>query len=432
VAVSCLEEAQRTLGALTLSDSDEDMDRNGRNENRDIVRQIQVIQNRIHELQGEIEAAQAAQPAPAPAPAPPPEVARPPIIRTHLPDKFEGRRDDFPQFMADVRSYCTLTNVPENLRVDYAYRCLGKLPKKVWLHKRKAWESTHVGEQITLDVFEQLLTTVYDSQDRATKARNRLDTVYQGGESLDKYIERFTTLIGEVEAYEVLAMGEKVHRFKKGLRIDLQDKCVIDPHTGEPYNDLEVLIAALTKYDAALGAGQRPPKSRRVGHQLAATGNPQGQRTMDQDWTFMQHPQQAPAPVPIPQVGALSHHNPQAYPRRDGLPPSHRQDSRSVTPRDRECFSCGLLGHEQWECPVKKYAQGRPLSRDDQAAVQICMELFRAEGRPFPGYGSRPARLPMPPGAWQGGRGQGNGRGGRGQGRGGNFRGGRRGGGRGN
>jgi hypothetical protein len=249
VAVSCLEEAQRTLGALTLSDSDEDMDRNGRNENRDIVRQIQVIQNRIHELQGEIEAAQAAQPAPAPAPAPPPE---------------------------------------------------------------------------------------------------------------------------------------------------------------------------------------RPPKSRRVGHQLAATGNPQGQRTMDQDWTFMQHPQQAPAPVPIPQVGALSHHNPQAYPRRDGLPPSHRQDGRSVTPRDRECFSCGLLGHEQWECPVKKYAQGRPLSRDDQAAVQICMELFRAEGRPFPGYGSRPARLPMPPGAWQGGRGQGNGRGGRGQGRGGNFRGGRRGGGRGN
>jgi hypothetical protein len=66
------------------------MDRNGRNEHRDVVRQIQVIQNRIQELQCEIKAAQAAQPAPAPAPLP--EVARPPIIRTHLPYKFEGRR----------------------------------------------------------------------------------------------------------------------------------------------------------------------------------------------------------------------------------------------------------------------------------------------------------------------------------------------------
>ena len=57
--------------------------------------------------------------------------ARIPTVRTHLPEKFEGRRDDLEQFLDDVRSYCELTGVPANLRVDYAVRCLGKSVKKV-------------------------------------------------------------------------------------------------------------------------------------------------------------------------------------------------------------------------------------------------------------------------------------------------------------
>lgn len=80
-------------------------------------------------------------------------------------------------------------------------------------------------------------------------------------------------------------MGEKLHRFKKGLREDLQEKCVIDPYTGNPYEDIDILIAALTKYEAAVGAGQRQPKQRRNG-QLAATGTPPGQRTQNTGrWT---------------------------------------------------------------------------------------------------------------------------------------------------
>lgn len=129
-------------------------------------------------------------------------------IRTQLPDKFEVRMDDFPKFIADIKSYCAPTRVPQALQVDCAYRCLGKQPRKVWLAKRTAWERTHPGEEVTLDVFDSLLSNAYDNQDRATKARKKLDTVYQGNESLEKYVERITTLFGEIEAHKEPSMGE--------------------------------------------------------------------------------------------------------------------------------------------------------------------------------------------------------------------------------
>lgn len=353
--------------------------------------------------QAQMAQAQAAHPA---------EGARPPPIRTHLPDKFEGRRSDWRNFIADVKSYCELTNLPAHLRVEFANRCLGQHPKTVWAAKRKVWEAAHAGAELSLDVFDQLMSTVYDNQDRATRARNKLDTVYQGSETLDKYIERVTTLFGEVEVFEPLSMGEKLHRFKKGLRADLQEKCVIDPHTGEPYTDLDVLMSALTKYEAALGAGQRPPKQRRVGGQLAATGH----RTMDaqqQGRQYVDHvPLAQPPPLPqvVPQVAAAAGQQ-RHYPRRDGLPAENRQDFRTTPPSDRVCWHCNLQGHEQWQCPVKKWGMGEQLSADDENNVRMCMEMFREQKRIFPAFGSQRRRLPLPPGfhgGAQGGQGRGN------------------------
>jgi hypothetical protein len=216
---------------------------------------------------------------------------RPVAIRAHLPEKFEGRKDDWQQFMADVRSYCVLTRVPQAMQVDYAYRCLGKLPRKVWLSKRAAYERANPGNEVTLDVMNELMQSVYDSQDRATTARNKLDTVYKGNEPLSKYVERITTLFGEVEAHETLSMGEKLHRFKKGLREELQDKAIIDPGTGLPYDDLDLLINALTKYEAAMGGGQRTFKRTRMGPpsgQAAAVQQPQGQGQGLGQWDWQQ------------------------------------------------------------------------------------------------------------------------------------------------
>jgi hypothetical protein len=126
--------------------------------------------------------------------------ARPtPVIRTHMPDKFEGRKDDLEQFLEDVRSYCVLTNLPLDKRVDYAVRCLGKSVKKVWLAKKANYLRTNPGTALTLEIFGQLLGSVYDNSDKITKARDKLDGVFQGSDTLERYVERFTTLLSEVE-----------------------------------------------------------------------------------------------------------------------------------------------------------------------------------------------------------------------------------------
>jgi hypothetical protein len=41
-----------------------------------------------------------------------------------------------------------------------------------------------------------------------------LDKVYQGNESLEKYIERFTTLVAEIESEGEVSMSAKMHTFR--------------------------------------------------------------------------------------------------------------------------------------------------------------------------------------------------------------------------
>jgi hypothetical protein len=323
------------------------------------------------------------------------EEVRPASIRVHMPDKFESRKDDWNQFVADVKSYCMLTRVPAELQVDFAYRCLGKQPRKVWLSKRKAWEKIHPGENLTLDIFDALMQTVYENQDKAMVARNRLDTVYQGGDTLDRYIERITTLFGEIETKEELSMGEKLHRFKKGLREDLQDKTIIDPATGLPYEDLDVLISALTKYEAALGGGQRPPKRTRMGApsgQVAGLAPPQPQGTgpgahyyenaymdMGMGAPGMSTPGMAAAHI----AGGPPPFNP-CPSRRDGAAPHQRFDTRVAIPPDRRCYSCYCAGHEFHMCPFKKLQNRIPLSHMDQIMIQQCLQQCINEGRTPP------------------------------------------------
>jgi hypothetical protein len=61
-----------------------------------------------------------------------------------------------------------------------------------------------------------------------------------------------------------LSGGEKIHRFRKGLRDELKKVAVLDPTTGAPYQDIDALISALTKYDAAVG-GTAQGKRQRLG-----------------------------------------------------------------------------------------------------------------------------------------------------------------------
>jgi hypothetical protein len=88
-------------------------------------------------------------------------------------------------------------------------------------------------------------------------------------------------------------------------------------------------------------------------------------------WTMDPHSVVPQPSVPVPQLGAAqqgpmrdSGDNPR-FPRRDGLPPGDRHDFRSAPGERRQCFHCKVWGHEQWQCPVKKWEQGEELTSMD-------------------------------------------------------------------
>lgn len=135
-------------------------------------------------------------------------------------------------------------------------RCLSKTIKKVWLSKVAIFKRTNPWVPITVEVFGELLCTVYDNSDKVSRSRDKLDSVYQGRESIEKHIERFTTLVADVKSTVISQIGEKIHRFCKGLREELKRVAAIDPTTGRQFEDLDQLILILTRYEAALGGGQ--------------------------------------------------------------------------------------------------------------------------------------------------------------------------------
>jgi hypothetical protein len=267
------------------------------------------------------------------------------------------------------------------------------------LSKKAVHERTRPDVPITLDIFGELLACVYDNADKVARARDKLDSVYQGKESLEKYVERFTTLLADVEVAGELSSGEKVHRFRKGLRDDLKKFSAINPSTGKQYEDIDALIQMLTAYDAALGGGQER-RYRSGAPSMASTQVMEGSHFpwTGPDWTSYQMVpyQQAPAPttytatyaVPYQQVpfmaGALPMPPPNA--RRDGLPPEQRVDTRVSIDPDRKCFSCGFKGHERHSCPWKFMGEHpqRDLEEKHIRALRNNIAYCNRKGLPYP------------------------------------------------
>jgi hypothetical protein len=82
--------------------------------------------------------------------------------------------------------------------------------------------------EATWEEFKTFMGNRYYSTDLVMAARQKLDHVYQGHESVEKYIERFITLLSDVETEYEICENDKIYMFLKGLnahiRVAAQDK----------------------------------------------------------------------------------------------------------------------------------------------------------------------------------------------------------------
>jgi hypothetical protein len=254
-------------------------------------------------------------------------------VRATPPSLFSGKRGSFCYFARKLEGYAKLTNVPAGKWVALGVQLMEERPTKVWdTHVRKLEKEGIHEHTLEWKDFKTFMVKRYDSTDTVAIARAKLDKVFQGNETVERYIERFMSLLADVEVDYQIAMQDQLHLFTKGLNTPLKLACTVNPATGSPFTDLEDICTYVVKYEASLKStyvDAQGPKRKRV-----YTQTPQVAAGVVE--------QQPPAPPSLGLVGA---------------PPfgsGRKIDSRTSIPKDRECYFCHKLGHESWQCVAKK------------------------------------------------------------------------------
>ena len=260
--------------------------------------------------------------------------ARPPPtnnnVRVPTPAAFTGKRGSFQYFASKVESYAVICNIAKEKWVAVALQCMEEKPTKVWgtYVKRKEREGED-GRTITWEAFKEFMSKRYDSTDLVAQARQKLDHVYQGTESVEKYIERFVTLVGDIETDYEMSEHDKIHLFLKGLNTPIRLACAINPQTGVRFTDLDDLCSYVVQYESNLKAG-------------GMLRGQEGRKVLGAIQTPAQHGRQGKPPsAPRSSLGTVS-----------GA--VTKVDSRPSVPADRQCFFCKEYGHEQWQCQAKR------------------------------------------------------------------------------
>lgn len=322
-------------------------------------------------------------------------------LKLNPPTPFNGKRGSFEFFASKIRSYAQLTQVPNSKLVALAVQQLEEKPTKVWESHKKKLERD--GIAITWNVFFKFMLSRYDSSDLVAQARAKLDKVYQGNEGVERYIERYMSLLADVETEYEMCEQDKIHLFLKGLDTPLKLACTVNPATGKSFEDLDTLCTYVVRYETSLKA---------VGGARGQTGaGPRTQRLAQ----FKNGPPPYVAPIYGPPT-------PPGYFAGAVQPPPPKVDSRTAVPPDRQCYFCRELGHEAWQCQKKKEYLAKRAKQHRHAPVHYQPGYYpygvhppvAAPAVPWAGY-------PWgPPGVGKSGRrgknGKGNGKNGKGKG----------------
>jgi hypothetical protein len=173
-------------------------------------------------------------------------------LKINPPALFNGKRGTWEYFASKLLSYAELCLVPSSKVVALAVQQLDEKPTKVWeAYKKKL---AREGGDVTWDVFHKFMSSRYDSSDLVSIARQKLDKVYQGNEGVERFIERFTSLLADVETEYDMCEQDKIHLFIKGLETPLRMACTVNPATGKPFTDLDTLCTYVVRYETSLKA----------------------------------------------------------------------------------------------------------------------------------------------------------------------------------
>ena len=163
------------------------------------------------------------------------------VVRVPTPAMFTGKRGSFQFFASKVESCVNISNVSRDKWVAVALQCMEERPTKVWGTYLKRKEREGGQTEPTWEDFKNFMGSRYDSTDLVMAARQKLDHVYQGQESVERYIERFISLLSDVETEYDICENDKIYMFLKGLNAPIRVACTINPQTSVRFTSLDSL-----------------------------------------------------------------------------------------------------------------------------------------------------------------------------------------------
>jgi hypothetical protein len=289
------------------------------------------------------------------------------VVRVPTPAMFTGKRGSFQFFASKVESYVNISNVSRDKWVAVALQCMEERPTKVWGTYLKRKEREGGQTEPTWEDFKNFMGNRYDSTDLVMAARQKLDHVYQGQESVERYIERFISLLSDVETEYDICENDKIYMFLKGLNAPIRVACTVNPQTGVRFTSLDSLCTYVVQYESNLKSGGmlRGQEGRKVLNVVKRT------------------PTSTPAYFPGftqgPVLGAVGHNV------------GGKLDSRTSVPSERQCYFCKNFGHEQWQCQAKRDYLQRKSRRDSQLPPPPPFPSNQARGGQWKGRGGRGA-----------------------------------------
>ena len=148
-----------------------------------------------------------------------------------------------------------ISNVSRDKWVAVALQCMEERPTKVWGTYLKRKEREGGQTEPTWEDFKNFMGNRYDSTDLVMAARQKLDHVYQGQESVERYIERFISLLSDVETEYDICENDKIYMFLKGLNAPIRVACTVNPQTGVRFTSLDSLCTYVVQYESNLKSG---------------------------------------------------------------------------------------------------------------------------------------------------------------------------------
>lgn len=313
---------------------------------KDLIQQIQFLSETLLKNQEEIKILrQAQQPTPQPPVAPPmqqisyhkePEVA--------LPDKFNGERREFRNFVSSIENYFHLKAsnfASDEIKTGFIGTLL-RGDALAWFRSIQQRDDPCLRD---LPLFKEAFTTMFGDPNVQATAQAKLNKLTQSNQSAAAYAAQFRQITCDTGYND----NANINFFRQGLRDDVKD---VLAQTLFPPEDFQGLVDLAIRIDNRLFE-RRTEKRLKPSTTYLTPRDPR---------VFQSQRQFSPSPHQV-QAHRLDHRTPMEVDTTKIFQPLTNEE-RQKRRRDNLCMYCGDPGHHAIACPKKR-------SRSHHHAAQI-------------------------------------------------------------